>query len=78
MLVIVTYPFTVMVFFKKISLKDCFQHINKVFKAGAQEATNRCNTLLQQIALCVQSSDKLYALMNKPGSRIAVISVIKF
>ena len=25
-------------------------------KAGMHQATNRCNTLLQQIALCVQSS----------------------
>ena len=31
------------------------------------EATNRYNTLLQQIALCVQSSDKSYALIAAIG-----------
>ena len=30
-------------------------------------ATNRCKTLLQQIALCVQSSDKSYALIEAIG-----------
>ena len=37
-------------------------------KAGTHEATNRSNTLLQQIALCVQSSDKSYALIAAIGS----------
>ena len=52
-------------------LRDCFQHINKVFKAGHRRrqitATRYCNTLLQQIALCVQSSDKSYALIAAIG-----------
>ena len=30
-------------------------------KVGAHEVTNRCNTLLQHIALCLQSSDKSWA-----------------
>ena len=34
-----------------------------IFQAGTHEATNRCNTLWQQVALCVQSSDKSYALI---------------
>ena len=38
----------------RILRKRCLE----CFKAGTHEATNRCNTLLQQIALCVQSSDK--------------------
>ena len=38
-----------------------------LFKAGAHEATNRCNTLLQQIALCVQSSDKSCAVIAAIG-----------
>ena len=36
-------------------------------KVGTHEATNRCNTLLQPIALCVQSSDKSYALIAAMG-----------
>ena len=36
-------------------------------KAGTHEATNRSNMLLQQIALCVQSSDKSYALIAAIG-----------
>ena len=40
---------------------------NPDFKAGTHEATNRSNMLLQQIALCVQSSDKSYALIAAIG-----------
>ena len=36
-------------------------------KGGTHEATNRSNMLLQQIALCVQSSDKSYALIAAIG-----------
>ena len=36
-------------------------------KAGTHEATNRSNMLLQQIALCVQSSDKSFALIAVIG-----------
>ena len=42
-----------------------FQRAN--FKAGTHEATNRSNILLQQIALCVQSSDKSYPLIAAIG-----------
>ena len=35
--------------------------------AGTHEATNRCNTLLQQVAMCEQSSDKSYALIAAIG-----------
>ena len=37
-------------------------------KEGTHEATNCCNTLLQQIALCVQSSGKSHALIAAIGS----------
>ena len=34
---------------------------NLDLKVRTHEATNHCNTLLQQIALCLQSSDKSYS-----------------
>ena len=40
-------------------IKDMIEQV----KAGTHETTNCCNILLQQIALCVQSSDKSYALI---------------
>ena len=36
-------------------------------KAGTHEATNRCNTLVQEIALCVQSSGKSHVLIAAIG-----------
>ena len=44
--------------------KKSIDLILKNLKAGTHEATNRCKTLLQRIALCVQSSDKSYALIE--------------
>ena len=41
---------------------------NRLVKAGIHKATSRCNTLLQQIALFVQSNDKSYALIAAIGS----------
>ena len=43
------------------SVGDC------CLKVGTHEATNRCNTLLQRTALCVQSSNKSYALIAAMG-----------
>ena len=40
---------------------------SKSVKVGTHEATNRCNTLLQHIALCVQSSDKSFSLIAAMG-----------
>ena len=38
-----------------------------MIKGGTHEATNRCNTLLQQMALCVQSNAKSHALIAAIG-----------
>ena len=42
-------------------------YLSKYLKVGTHETTNRSNTLLQQIALCVQSNDKSYALIAAIG-----------
>ena len=58
----ILYPFII---------NELYANSSKVYvfklKAGTHEVTNRSNLLLQQVALCVQSSDKSHALIAAIG-----------
>ena len=54
--------------YSKLQQLELLTSCNRLVKAGTHKATNRCNTLLQQIALFVQSNNKSYALIAAIGN----------